>query len=269
MPSHCTLAGERSILWERRRRRVDRRSELSGELLGGVAVFFAALLGGATGFGYALLSAPLLLLLGFPLRFVVSANLALAFLTRISVVYRFRRHICTSRAVMLVLGSLPGLFLGLRTLQSVDPSHIKFATGVLVMIAALLLLRAVREKPPRPVPGAPLVAGLAGGFLGATTSLSGISPALLLARDKAAPESFQADLAVYFVASNAVGLTMFAADGTLVREALIPTALLWLPGALLGNFIGATLSTRLPDAIFRYLTLAVALVSGAVTALTA
>src|SRR5438270_14099386 len=64
-------------------------ASLPAVALGAVVVCCAALLGGATGFGYALLSAPLLLLLGFRLEFVVTANLALAVLTRVSVVYRF------------------------------------------------------------------------------------------------------------------------------------------------------------------------------------
>ena len=52
--------------------------------LGALIVFAAAFLGGVTGFGYALASAPLLLATGFPLRFVVTANLALGGLTPVS-----------------------------------------------------------------------------------------------------------------------------------------------------------------------------------------
>ena len=47
-------------------------------LAGGVTVLAASFLGGVTGFGYSLVAAPLLLLLGFPLPFVVTVNLALA-----------------------------------------------------------------------------------------------------------------------------------------------------------------------------------------------
>ena len=42
----------------------------------------ASFLGGVTGFGYSLVATPLLLLLGFPLPFAVTVNLALAFVTR-------------------------------------------------------------------------------------------------------------------------------------------------------------------------------------------
>jgi uncharacterized membrane protein YfcA len=92
---------------------------------------------------------------------------------------------------------------------------------------------------------------------------------LLLARDKAAPRSFLADLAMYFVGANAIGLAILAARHTLDTDALSPAFWLWLPGSLLGNWLGTTLGPRLPEAAFRRLTLAVVFVAGGVTALTA
>jgi uncharacterized membrane protein YfcA len=59
-------------------------------LAGALVVAAASFLGGVTGFGYSLVATPLLLLLGFDLPFVVTANLALACVTRLSVAYRFR-----------------------------------------------------------------------------------------------------------------------------------------------------------------------------------
>lgn len=235
------------------------------ELIGGaLSVFVAAFLGGVTGFGYALVATPMLLLIGFPLPFVVTANLALAFVTRIPIAYRFRADIRVGRAAGMVGGSLPGLWLGTELLTGVDEHVIKLAAGIVVMAAALLL-RSLTAPPPRPVPGAPLAAGLAGGLLGSTTSLNGVAPVLLLARDRAAPRSFIADLAVYFVVSNAAALAFLAAAGALAGGALYPACLLWLAG----NWLGTTVGPRLPEGTFRRLTLAVVFIAGAVAALTA
>jgi hypothetical protein len=55
-------------------------------IAGALVVVAASFLGGVTGFGYSLVATPLLLLVGFPLPFVVTVNLALACVTRISVV---------------------------------------------------------------------------------------------------------------------------------------------------------------------------------------
>jgi uncharacterized membrane protein YfcA len=238
-------------------------------VVGGLGVAVAAFLGGVTGFGYSLVATPLLLLAGFPLPFVVTANLALALVTRISVAYRFRRSMWARRVALLVGGSVPGLWLGVTVLRVVDPTTIKVAAGIITMIAAALLARSVTEPPPRAIPGAPVAAGFFGGFLGASTSLNGVAPVLLLARDKASPRSFQADLAMYFVASNAIGLLVLAVQGALREDALTGAFLLWLPGSVIGNWLGTTLGPRLPEAAFRRLTLAVVFVAGGVTALTA
>jgi uncharacterized membrane protein YfcA len=238
-------------------------------LAGALVVVAASFLGGVTGFGYSLVATPLLLLLGFDLPFVVTANLALACVTRISVAYRFRSDAKPGRAAGLIAGSVPGLWLGAVVLTTVDVSTIKLCAGLVVMAAAVLLWRAVTAPPPRQLPGAPVAAGFAGGFLGAATSLNGVAPVLLLARDKAEPRSVLADLAFYFVVSNAIGLAVLLAEGALDGDALWPAFMLWLPGSLAGNWAGTVVGPRLPEVGFRRLTLAIVFVAGALTALTA
>ena len=236
---------------------------------GAICVFVASFLGGLTGFGYSLVATPLLLLVGFSLPFVVTVNLALACLTRISVAYRFRADLSPRRVAGLVGGSIPGLGLGALVLTTVRESAIKFGAGLVAMVAAVLLWRTASAAPPRPVPGAPLAAGFLGGFLGAATSLNGIAPVLLLARDKAAPRSFLADLALYFVASNAIGLIILAAAGGFATDALFPAFVVWLPGSMVANWLGTTLTPRLPELAFRRLTLAIVFVAGGMTTVSA
>jgi uncharacterized protein len=202
---------------------------------------------------------------GFSLPFVVTANLTLSLVTRIAVARRLRDHITWPRATLLVAGSIPGLYLGARTLTGVDPRPIKVAIGVLVMALAVLLGGAWRGAPPRPVPGAVLGAGFAGGFLGAVTSLNGVAPALLLTRDRLPPVALIADLAAYFVISNTIGLGVLTATGGISTRALWPACVLWVPGAVAGNLAGVAVAPQVPEQHFRRLTLAVVFVAGAVT----
>ncbi len=229
-------------------------------------MLIAAFLGGVTGFGYSLLATPLLLLLGFGLEFVVTINLALAFVTRISVVYRFRRFITRGRVAGMIGGSLPGLWLGAQVLTNVSESAIKLAAGLLVMVMAVILARDASDEPPPRIPGAAVAAGFTGGFLGSATSLNGIGPILLMARDKASAHSFLADLALYFVASNALGLIVLYSEDAISEVALEEVFLLWLPASLVGNWVGTALGPRLPARSFRRLTLMVIFVAGALTA---
>ncbi|HEY7910132.1 MAG TPA: TSUP family transporter [Thermomicrobiales bacterium] len=238
-------------------------------LLGGLTMFLTATMGGITGFGASLLSTPTLLLLGLPLRSVVIVNLATVLVTRGVTALRLREHVSPRRPALLVLGSIPGLYCGTLLLGVVDVAFLKRFAGMTIILATIIQVASMRRPPPPRIPGAPVVAGWLGGVLGATTSLNGIPPAILLARDRAAPRSFQADLALYFVCSNAIGLALLAARGAFIGHALVPTALVWMPGALLGNTIGTALGGRLPDRHFLYIAFALAGIAGAITALTA
>ena len=234
--------------------------------LGALITFAAAFVGGVTGFGYALAAAPLLILTGFPLPFVVTANLAIAGLTRLSVVYRFRSHVSRRRSLAMAAASVPGLYAGARILAEVPESTIKLLAGGAVMVTVALLARSLDRPPPEPIPGAPVAAGFVGGFLGGSTSLTGVGPIVLLTRDKVPATSFLADLAVYFVWTAIVGLAALALEGALVSEALYPAVLVWLPGAAVGNLLGTLVGPRLPERLFRRVVLAVLFAAAAATA---
>ena len=228
----------------------------------------AALLAGASGFGLGLVATPLLLLLGYSLPFVVTVNLLISLVTRLSVAYRFRRGVEPARVAILVVACAPGLYLGAQTLAWLDHRLIRVVAGVVVALAAILLFVTRGRRAREPKRAAVAVAGFAGGFLGTTTSLVGIPPVLLLAHAKVAAVAFIADLAFYFICSSTIGLGMLATSGDLSGDAFV-ALLVWLPAVLLGNVAGTSLALRLPEARFRGLTLLVAFVAGATTAVTA
>ena len=238
-------------------------------IAGGAIVAAAALLAGASGFGFGLLATPLLLLAGFSLPFVVTINLLISVATRVSVAYRFRASADGRRVALLVGGSVPGLVLGAVALNAVNEGAVKIAAGVFVMAAAALLAIGVDRPAPRPHRGAPLAAGFAGGFLGTTTSLIGIPPVLYLAREKLTTATFYADLAFYFIAASSIGVGVLAAAGALDREAVFPAFVAWLPFVLVANVLGTLVGVRVPERRFRLFVLALAFAAGAVTAATA
>ena len=238
-------------------------------LLGGLTMLLTATLGGITGFGASLLSTPALLLIGLPLRSIVVINLATVLVTRAVTGVRLREHIIPRRPLLLVLGSIPGLYLGTLLAQHVDAIVLKRSAGIVIVLATVIQIRTMRRPPPPPIRGSAVVAGLLGGTLGATTSLNGIPPAILLARDRAMPRSFQADLALYFICSNTIALALLAARGLFVGQALAPVALVWMPGALLGNALGTTVGGRVPHRVFLAVAFILAGLAGAVTTLTA
>jgi uncharacterized membrane protein YfcA len=238
-------------------------------ILGGVVSAIAAFVAGIVGFGFALLATPLFILLHFPLRFVVTANLLITLVTRASVGYRLRRSVDRRRSALLLIGALPGLYLGGRTLASVDQHAIRIAAGALVMVVSVLLARSPEQRKRVSGPTLPLVAGLAGGYLGTTTSMIGIPPALLLAGGRTPANTYFADLAAYAVGSASLGLIALAATGTLSGYAIYPAFVVWLPGILVANFIGTSLALVLDAGRFVILVLVTTFAAGALTVATA
>jgi uncharacterized protein len=234
-----------------------------------LVTFLAALLGGGAGFGYALLAAPFLLMIGYAPPFVVTVNLTLGVLTRAAVVYRFRYYVTWRRIGILIAASFPGFIIGILALTRLDASVIRMATGIFAIVSAVgLVWSTSRPEKGRPIPAGTVLAGLIGGFLGTTTSLSGVPTAIYLIRERLEPIRFIADMAAFFVFANIVALVLMVIGGAFVTSALFPAALLWLPGALVGNLLGARIGSRLPSGIFRRFTLGVVFVAGIITVVT-
>ena len=237
-------------------------------VLGGFLVAMAALLAGASGFGLGLTATPALLLSGFSLPFVITVNLLVSVATRISVVWRLRSHIQSRRAGLLIVGAAPGLWLGSRAVGTFDANTLKVGAGIVVAAAALALGWSERRPFTFRTRFLTPVAGFFGGFLGTTTSLIGIPPALLLTQRRVATQAFFADLGVYFVVTSSLGLAVLAADHRFSGAAARDT-LCWLPGVLAANVVGTTLGLRMPEALFRRFALTIAFCAGILTVTTA
>lgn len=236
-------------------------------LLGALAVWLAAFLGGVVGFAYGLVALPLLLLLGLPLADVVVINLVVGLVTRMVVVMRRYADIDLSRAGFLMLGSLPGIGAGLLVREAVPVQPIKVGAGIVTLVAVAALVWKQRHTALGPATASGravvLTAGGLGGLLGPTTSLNGMPPALLLTGSRATARTLVADLAAYFVVSNGLTLLALLVSGNGASAEVIPQLAVWLPVGLLANYVGITLGPRLPQLLFRRLTLVVIAVGGA------
>jgi uncharacterized protein len=242
-------------------------------IVGAVVVLGASVLGGVTGFGFSLVCAPLLLLLGMGLTDVVVINLTIGLLTRLATVARLHGSVHRRRAAVLVAGSIPGLLVGYLVRDLVSGDALKVTAGaVAVVVAALLLLRPPAAGALDGPPAAGLATGTAGalgGFLGITTSLNGPPPVVLLSRQNVAPQQFVADLAVYFIVCNGLALALIGLTGELDLGRVGLLLLCWLPGAMVGNALGNGWAARVPQGPFRVLTLGLVMVTGLATVLTA
>jgi uncharacterized membrane protein YfcA len=237
-------------------------------LLAALCVGGASVVGGATGFGTALIATPLLLLAGLGVPQVVVINLLVALVTRIAVVYQLRDHVTWRRVAALGLASIPGACLGAAIVGVLPSRWLKLAVGVLVVLAGLRL--ALPSRGARPASAVRLsAAGLAGGFLGTTTSLNGPPPVLVLSRARLPRRAFVADLAGYFVVTNTLSLAILALGGTATSTALWPLLPVCVVTGVAANAAGLRIGHRLPARMFRSAVIALVVAAGIVTAATA
>ena len=108
-----------------------------------LAAFSAAVLSGFTGFGRAVVVVPLLLSVYDPKTVVALARVLSAATAALAVQDSFRE--ADRRVTLLLLApALPGLWVGSEVLRVVYPPYVQLAVGVMVVVAAFLLVGEVR-----------------------------------------------------------------------------------------------------------------------------
>jgi uncharacterized protein len=221
----------------------------------------------ATGFGFSMLTSPLLLALLGPQQAVTASSFLGCMLSTVLLVGEGRRpHVERRDAALLVAFSLPGLVLGAIAVStlSVQVLTLVMATGVLAGLAVRLRARRVGARP-APRWSAPL-AGVASGTLSTSTGISG--PPLifhLLARGLP-PARMRDTLAAIFASLGAIGLIPLAATGSLD----VPSGMvLLLAAALVGQVLGRSVFARMPPRVYEPVVLGVLVAAAAIALVSA
>jgi uncharacterized membrane protein YfcA len=231
-----------------------------------VAALFAGVVTGTTGFGLALISAPILLFVYEP-KTVIFLTTVFSVVISAAVVWDSWREAHHTLALTLLAPACVGLVAGAEVLRLVDPTYIRLSVGAVVVLSALLLLRDVR------LPGAdtrwgPVVAGSASGALATSTGLAG-PPIVLLLTSRGLPKhQFRGTSAFYFLLMSAVTLIILPARG-LVAAGDLPLAAALVPAAMVGKAIGTAFLGRISEGAFRTLSLGLVILTGTLGVATA
>lgn len=226
---------------------------------------FASIIGGATGFGTALIATPLMLLAGIGVTEIVVVNLIVGLVTRIAVSFQLRTQIDWRRVALLGGASLPGAWLGVLTVNMLPGEYLKPAAGVLTVLCGLAMALPSSPNPKPPSRAANIAVGAIGGYFSTTTSLNGPPVVLLLSRAKLPPMSFIGDLAGYFVITNTLSLALLWTCTDVQPSAIWPMIVGCIVIALVGNVFGMWIARRLPVKTFRSSVIALVVVAGALT----
>jgi uncharacterized protein len=228
-------------------------------LVGLLAVFAAGVTYGLTGFGFALVATPLLVLF-LPPRTVVPLVLLLSMITGGVILLQARRAVRLRRIWPLLIAGLAGVPLGSWLLLAASAHTLQMLMGVTVTLAALAFLAGFRQ----PI-GAERLAlvpiGLVSGVLSGALGMSGPPVVLFLANQGVEKETFRANLCAYFMVLNLLTLPTYLAIGVITPQVLRYTAL-YAPALALGVFLGIWLLPHVPERAFRRVALVLVLAAG-------
>jgi uncharacterized membrane protein YfcA len=224
----------------------------------------AGLAQGLSGFGFSLVSIPLLALV-VPVKAAIVGGAILGLVQSGQIVAREHRHVEWRSAAVLVAAAVVGMPIGLLVITRVPEEPLQVVIAVTVLVFTTVLWRRVR-LPTDSLP-AEVGVGFTSGMLSTSTGMSGPPLVIALQARGVAPSAFRATLAIVFVCGSAISLLLFWSRGLMTDEAL-RVAVAGLPGLLVGIIVGELAFRRVDHERFRRIVL-VLLVASAVLALIA
>jgi uncharacterized membrane protein YfcA len=217
---------------------------------------------GLSGFGFSLISIPLLALV-VPVKAAIVGGAFLGLVQSGLVVARDHRHIDRRSASVLVLAAIAGMPIGLFVITRVREEPLQVVIALTVLVFTGLLWRRVR-LPTDSLP-AEVGIGFTSGMLSTSTGMSGPPLVIALQARGLPPSAFRATLATVFVSGSGISLLLFWSRGLVTADA-VKVASAGLPGLLIGILVGELAFRRVDHERFRAIVL-VLLVASAVLAL--
>ena len=221
-------------------------------------LLLASLVKSTTGFGFAMVSVPLLLLFWEPI-FIVPIVMPLVFTVDALIVMNNRKRLEPRRVFPIVAAGVFGIPLGAYVLMTVPSQLLKVGIAGLVMTAASAMLfgltiHLTRER----IAGA--AAGFISGVLAASTGLSGPPVTLFMINQRWAKDTFRNSLGLFFVFMDSFAILSLAITGALDFATLEVSAILWLP-VLLGYLAATRVLPYVQQHLFLRISTGVVLVS--------
>jgi uncharacterized membrane protein YfcA len=191
-----------------------------------VITFIAATLQSTVGFGFALLSVPLLSLLD-PIFAPVPQLIVVLPLT-IAIVVREWRAVEPRSTVWIFAGRIPGAFVGVALLKLLSMAALDVLMSLMVLIGVALVVSRATFRRTR---WSEFVAGGASGVMGMVSAIGG-PPIALLYRNDTGP-TVRANLGLVFAIGVCITLTVRAGAGEVSLDEVM-VGIAFIPAVLLG-----------------------------------
>jgi uncharacterized membrane protein YfcA len=224
-----------------------------------VIVAAAGIAQGLSGFGFSLISIPLLALV-VPVKAAIVGGAMLGLVQSGLIVARDHRHVEWRSAAVLVVAALAGMPIGLFVITHVRAQPLQIVIALTVLAFTGLLWR--RVKLPTDSLPVEVGVGFTSGVLSTSTGMSGPPLVIALQARGVPPSAFRATLATVFVSGSAISLLLFWSRGLVSADALTVAAA-GLPGLLVGILVGERAFRRVDHERFRAIVLVLLVASAA------
>lgn len=224
------------------------------------AVAFAAIITSVAGFGFGLMSVPLMSM-AIELHSAVVISSLLALVANVLHVYRYRHLRAKGITQRLCVSSVIGAPFGFVVYDVVSDRNLRLILGIVVLIAVAVLIRGINLA--HVGPSLDWGAGFLSGVLSTSIATSGPPLVVGLQARHLSTDEVRSTLPIVFLLSGVLALVIFAGSGDIHSRELITSAVA-VPGLGVGMLVGFPLRKRVAAERFRVLVF-VLLIATAVT----
>ena len=228
-------------------------------ILGLIIIFLAGITSGLTGFGFSLVSVPLMMLF-LPLKTITPIILLLSTLINLFLLFEAGKFVNIKRIWPLILVGILGIPLGTYLLIFLDVTILKISVGLIIILSAIAFLTGFKQEIKKEKSAFAIV-GFISGLLNGSTAMSGPPVVLFFTNQNIEKRVFRANLIAYFLVLNLVTIPFFLIGNLITLETIGYTAL-FLPALFLGGLAGTKLVHKINEKLFKKIVLLIIIASG-------
>ncbi len=224
-----------------------------------IGILFASFIQGMAGFGFALISVPILTLSISP-KVLVAIIVLYSAITNIFIIFKVRKFVRLKEIWMLIIFGIMGIPFGTYILKVVDTNIIKLIVGIVIIITVIIMFKGIKVKF-KNIKFTFGVVGFLSGLLNGSISMSGPPVVLFLSNQEFDKNSFRANLTIYALILNIITIIVFLISG-LINEDVTRSFLTYLPALISGTIIGIIISGKIREVEFKRIVLLLIAVAG-------
>lgn len=226
-----------------------------------IIILLSSFLQTATGFGYAIITAPLLALV-LDVKDTVVLTIVTGLIVRLVMLKSIRKNGSYQEILPFIPFSLFGAIIGAYMLLVTSNQNLRIFMGIILLffVTTLLLNYKLPIKDNR---FTKYVIGITSGFLATTTSING--PPIILyylsIKSELSKDSIRGNLTRYFLLINIASIIILYFNKLFVIKDMWVTILLSLPAIYIGNYVGEKFFNYLDIKLFKKISLYMVLLS--------